>query len=318
MTEITLTGTVTLTGIVESGEPPPPDDPFELGETEPTTRYAFTSAAHIGPRVPEVTLSNYDGTFDNLADGDVVERLAITGRFRPHARTFTLRDSIVLGGEPAGDDHDPASRNAYFWLLDFTDDAIDAGLIEFVEVRPSYQSHEIGGIKGGNVKLSRSLIRGVVDGGQPHGTSQRRKRFIMHGTRIDHLATFPDPTQSDGWTHTDGNQAAGALDEYDIYGCSIHGGRTSALLIQQSIGTYGVVRVRRSWLYGDTEEGSTLNTSEGEFGPIGVESFEVTGNRFNRSGRTAAWIKPATFDSEGFVWADNTYPDGELVVPKRG
>jgi len=299
---------------------PPWEHPvFELGETEPKTLYAHTPFAQTGPRVPETRLENYSGTFDNLEEGEVVERLAISGRFRPHVKNFTLRDSLVMGGEPAGEDNDPATRNAYFWLLDCTDDIIDDGLIEFVEVRPSYRSHEIGGFKGGNVKLSRTLIQGVVDGGQPHGTSTRRKSFEMHGCRLDMLMSYPDPTQSDEWTHTDGNQASGELDLYDVWGCSIHGGRTAALLVMQNVGDYGTVRIRENWLYGDTEEGSTLNTSEGNYGPIGKELFEVVGNRFNRTSRTPAWIKSATLNSPTFSWTNNVFmDDGSPVNPKEG
>lgn len=334
VTDIELSGTLNVSGTLsvqlphpwppDPPDPTPPDPPwdhphFELGQTEPTLLYMHTPYAQCGIRVPETRLENYAGTFDNLQDGDVVERLAISGRFRPHVPQFTLRDSIVFGGEPAGESHDPADRNAYFWLLDATDDIIDDGLIEHVEARPSYRSHEIGGFKGGNVTLSRSLIQGVIDGGQPHGTSQRRKSFKMHGTRIDYLMTYPDPSQDDQWVHGDGNQASGELDLYDVFGCSIHGGRTAALLVMQNVGTYNVVRIRQNWLYGDTEEGSTFNTSEGGRGPIGLEEFTVDGNRFNRTARTAAWIKPDTLDSATFTWTNNVYmDDGSPVTPKRG
>src|SRR4051812_32835202 len=103
--KVALTGTMTLDDDGWLAPSPPP--PFLLGETVPSTLGIHTPAASIGPRVPEIRLTPYAGSFDNVTDGDVLDRLVITGRFNPAVPTFTLRDSLVLGGVPYGDD--PAS-----------------------------------------------------------------------------------------------------------------------------------------------------------------------------------------------------------------
>lgn len=324
--QVTLTGSLTLEpdgGGHPDWDPPEPP-PVVLGETVPTTLGIHTPAASIGPRVPEVRLTPYAGSFENVADGEVIERLAITGRFSPTAPTFTLRDSLVLGGVPFGDDpaNSPDDREGNWWLLNCVSDAITDGLIEHVEVRPTYRSSEVGGFKGGNVTLANTWIHGVADGAQPHGSKALRKFMRMHGCRIDGLEVYPDPGQADGFTHNDGAQASGALDLMEFVGNLIRGGRTSCLLIMQNVGTYTTVLVDRNWLLGDTEEGSTLNTAENGLGPIAADgSFTVSGNRFSKTGHSNhAYIASATLDSPTFLWTpDNVYlEDGSPVTPKRG
>jgi len=317
---LNVSGSITLPSWPVPPEPEPPD--FTLGRTEPTKDGLYTPSAVVGPRVPETSMRTYDGSFTNLSDGDVVDRMIITGQFNPDATDWVLRDSIVEGGVPPGGETDPMVRNAIWPLFDIRDGAVLEGRIEHSEARPSYQSHEIYGLKGGNVTLYRSLIRGVTDGAQPHGSSSKpAKRVAIVGSLIEDLVTFDDPNQSDGITHNDGSQSSGLLDLYTVYGSSIHGGRTSALLIQQQSGTYGDIVLAFNWLYGDPSTGSTLNTSQNGNGVIAAGGlFLVIGNRFSKAGKTPhVLISASTLDSPTFIWRWNTYiEDGSEVVPSRG
>ena len=303
-------------------EPEPPEEGFVLGRTEPTKEGQYTPSAVTGPRVPETSLVNYAGSFDNLSDGDVVDRLIITGQFNPDATDWILRDSIVEGGVPPGGETDPMVRNAIWPLFDIRDSAVQSGRIEHCEARPTYQSHEIYGFKGGNCTLYRCLIRGVVDGAQPHGSgSNPAKKVAILGTLIEDLATFDDPNQSDGITHNDGSQASGALDSYVLFGSSLKGGRTSAQLIQQQSGTYGDILIGFNWLYGNPDTGSTLNTSQNGKGVIAASGlFLVVGNRISKAGNTPhVLISESTLESPTFFWRNNTYiEDGSEVVPTKG
>lgn len=297
--------------------PEPPAD-FIYGRTEPTDVGLYTAAAVTGPRVPETSMQTYDGSLTNVAEGEVIDRLIITGRFRPEAARWTLRDSIVAGGQPpAGDTLWP--------LLDMRDGDSEGGLIEHVEVRPTYQGYEVYGLKGGSVTARRTIIRGVVDGFQPHGSGSypdtTNKRVRLLGCLVDDLAVFPDPGQSDGITHNDGLQSAGALDYLEVFGCAIYGGRTSAILLQQNQGLYKLVFILANWLYGDPDQGSTFNTSQNGRGIIAADgALVVLGNRFSKAGNTPhALVSGSTLDSPSFAWRFNTYmEDGTEVLPSRG
>src|SRR3954466_15980357 len=174
-----VTGTVTLDlELAWQDEPePPPGDGFVLGVTEPTAEGAYTPAARCGPRIPETSMANYAGAFTNVADGETIGRIIISGPFRPEATGWVLRDTIIAGGQPDGE---------IFPLLDVRDGAIDAGVIEFTEVRPTHRGYRVYGYKGGNATLNRCVIRGVVDGCQPHGSGSypdtRDKAARIRGT----------------------------------------------------------------------------------------------------------------------------------------
>ena len=138
---------------------------------------------------------------------------------------------------------------------------------------------------------------------------------------VDDLTVFDDPGQSDGITHNDDVQSAGALDLLEVYGCALHGGRTSAILLQQNQGLFKLVFILANWLYGDPDTGSTFNTSQNGRGVIAADgALVVIGNRFSKAGNTPhALISPSTLDSPSFVWRSNTYlEDGTEVVPSRG
>jgi hypothetical protein len=314
--EFTVDATVHITGSITWDEPEP-DDPFRLGVTEPTAAGAYTPAAVCLPRVPETSMRTYDGDLTNVAPGEVLDRLIVTGRFRPESSGWVLRDSIVEGGTP------PAGES--MWpLVDAREGAVHDGRVEFTELRPSTHGFNVYGFKGGNVDVVRSTIRGVVDGAQPHGSgtypNNTNKGVRFRGVLVEDLRTFDDPGQSDGITHNDGLQAAGALDWFELVGCAIHGGRTSCVLLQQNQGTYRVVIVARNWLYGHPDEGSTFNTSQNGRGVICAGGYLiVAGNRFGRGNEPVALVAKSTLNAPTTLWVGNTYlDDGSPVEATAG
>lgn len=300
---------------LEPVEPPEPPS-WVLGQTEPTDAGLYTPAAVTGPRVPETSMRVYDGDLTNVAEGELLDRLIITGRFRPEASTWTLRDSIVEGGQP------PAGES--MWPLLDCRESIDLGTIEHVEARPSWRGYNVYGLKGGNVDVVRSIIRRVVDGAQPHGSGSypntTDKRVRLLGCLVDDLTVFDDPGQSDGVTHNDGMQSAGALALLSIVGCALHGGRTSAILLQQNQGLFQRVLVALNWLYGDASEGSTFNTSQNGRGIICADgALAVIGNRFARAREPVALVSESTLAAASTFWFGNVYmDDGSEVVPRQG
>lgn len=311
---ITLTGELTLEPV--QPQPQPPD--FIYGMTEPTAVGLYTGDAVTGPRVPETAMANYDGDLTNVAEGEVIDRTIITGRFRPEAAGWVLRDCITEGGTPpAGESIWPA------W--DLRDGDSEGGTIEHSEIRPSYTGYQMYGLKGGGVTARRSIIRQVVDGVQPHGSGTypdtTNKRVRLLGCLVDELTTFDDPGQSDGITHNDDVQSAGALEFLEVFGCALHGGRTSCILLQQNQGTFKFVLIIANWLYGNPDTGSTFNTSQNGRGIIGADGgLVVVGNRFSKAGNTPhALVSASTLDSPTFLWRANTYmEDGTEVTASRG
>jgi hypothetical protein len=308
-----VVGRLTLTPV-----PLDPGGGFVLGVTEPTAAGLYTPRAVTGPRVPETSMANYAGDLTNVAPGEVLDRLVISGQFRPESSGWVMRDCITeVGTPPDGESMWPG------W--DLRDGDVDDGTIEHSEVRPSYNGYEVYGLKGGNVTITRSLIRGTVDGLQPHGSGTypdtTNKRVTLLGSMVQDLRVFEDPGQSDGIVHGDDLQAAGALDRLLIIGAALHGGRTSCVLLQQNAGLYRVALLALSWLYGDPATGSTFNTSQNGRGPIAAGGLlAVIGNRFSKAGNTPhALVSASTLDSPTFLWFGNTYlEDGTEVTPTRG
>lgn len=284
-------------------------DAFVLGITEPSALNAYTASASCGPRVPETSMANYAGSLTNVTDGKPLDRLIITGAVKPSVATWALRDSIVMGGVPSGSS--PSSVGIVYPLLDSRSSANADIRYEHVEVRPSFNSHEIYGFKGGNATLYRSVIRGTVDGVQAHGSSTKLKSLELLGCLIEDLPVFTDPNQkSDLITHNDGVQAFGAMTLLRIRGNSIKGGRTSCILIQQQEGTYADVEILDNWLYGHPTLGSTINTSQNGRGVIAAGGhFWIRGNRISKAGRMNGLcpISPSTSSAPGFSWSGNTY-----------
>lgn len=250
---------------VPSGQIGPPwDDSFVLGVTEPT-------ALNTGPRVSEAQLSNYSGSLTNISNGEVIDRLIITGRVNSPTATFTVRDSIIRGGEPTPTGQDPVVRNNKWALADTRSSATSLARYEYVTFDPSYSSHEIYGFRGGNFEAYRCNLSGMTDAFSVHGSgtypSTTNKNVKIHGCYVWRFPIHPDPDQGDNITHNDGIQSAGALNTLEIVGNSIGFGepraRTSCILLQKNAGTYvNPIVVTDNWLYGHTTDGSTFNMSE--------------------------------------------------------
>lgn len=305
--------------LVAKGAKVPFPSTFVLGETMPDAVGAYTPQAKVGPRVPETSMSNYDGTITN-AGSTPLDRLIITGRFDPNDSVATLRDCKVLGGMPPG--YTPDRVNNPYPLWDVRASTNTDITIEYSEIAPSVYNHEIYGFKGGNAHLYRSVIRGTVDGIQAHGSgaypSNTMKSLIIEGCLIEDLRVHAEPAgnQSDLITHNDGLQATGALTLLKVYGTAIYGGRTSCILIQQSTGLYGDIEIEKNWLIGHPTLGSTFNTSQNGRGAICASGhFWVRNNRMSNTGHlvgsgsnaTRFPVSPSTKAAAGWSWTGNTY-----------
>jgi len=264
-------------------------DDFVLGSTRP-------DGTNTGPRVPEISLSNYAGDLTNVADGDVIDRLLITGKVRPSGSpTATLRDCLIIG------DTDPTpTASGYYNIGDAT--GTSGGLVtyEFCEIRAENPSYRNNGWKGGNIKLVRCKGTNLTDFLSPHGSSGSgiRKTFQAWGCYAQDFYTDTEPAanQSDLITHNDFCQAQGLLSLLEIIGCAngeVGRPRTSWLLLQTNQGTYGTVRINSNWMYGATGSGSTVNiptaTSAASF-----EHFEFTGNRVSNTGQSPRVLMAST------------------------
>lgn len=277
------------------GDPAEPIDNFELGVTEPT-------AANTGFRVPEISLANYSGDITNITQGEIVSRLAITGKVRPPANvTATLRDCLALGQTQA-----QATGTSYYNIGDQTaTTATGAGVItwEFCEIRASLPSYKNNGWKGGNVFLYRCKGNGLTDFLSPHGSagSGVAKSFKAHGCYAENFVTSVEPAanQSDLITHNDYCQCQGLLTVLEIIGCanSTTGRpRTSWLLIQKSQGSYGIVRIEKNWMRGATTTGSTINVASNMLG-TDFQEFHLKDNRISTSGNTPRALVSASVRS---------------------
>lgn len=303
----------------------PMDDLFVLGETEPTALNAYTPRAAVGPRVPETSMTNYAGSLTNVSSGGTLDRLIISGIFKPSVANFTLRDSIVTGGVPPGSS--PTSENLWWPMWDIRSSSNAMINVEFCEAAPSFLSHEIYALKGGNATLNRCVIRDTVDGVDAHGggtyPSNTMKTVRVLGCLIEDLQTFTDPNQSDNITHNDGVQAKGALTLLEVTGSAIYGGRTSCILVQQQVGIYGAVILDRNWLYGHPTLGSTINTSQNSKGVIGAGGggFTVTNNRISKAGNSPfggttgqCIVASSTRLAGTTTWTGNVYMEDATTV----
>lgn len=321
-TTVKVSGVLTLEDTDPTpGPTPTPPFPFRLGETEPTSQNAFTPSAVVGPRVPETSLENYAGDLTNISEGDRVDRLVITGRVKPTTSGWVLRDCLIAPGEPDPVGADPMDRNDLVPALDMRGVPAAGGTVEFVEVRPSYRSHEMYGFKGGNVLVRRSVIVATTDGVQVHGSgtypNDTPKFLVLAGCLIGGLRTFADPNQSDGWTHNDVVQAFGSVTNLEIVGCALYGGRTSCILIQQQSGLYQTVTIDRNWLYGNHDVGSTINTSQNGRGVICAGgALTITGNRVAQAGKSPAiLIASDTLKAPTTTISGNVYMETGEPVP---
>ena len=265
-------------------EPAQPEDPFELMVTEPT-------ASNTGFRVPEISLSNYAGDLTNVQSGDIVDRLAITGKTRPLATvTATYRDCLLLGQTQA-----QATGTSYYEIGDHTATTqVGAGLVtyEFCEIRATLPSYKNNGWKGGNVMLYRCKGVGLTDFLSPHGSSGQgvSKTFRAHGCYAADFVTSVEPVQnqSDLITHNDYSQSQGLLSVYELLGCAngTNGRpRTSWALLQKSQGSYGIVRIIGNWARGAETTGSTFNVPPNLLASD-FQEFHFQNNRVSITGKT--------------------------------
>lgn len=229
---------------------------FALGQEKPTE-------TNTGPRVGETSLANYAGDVTNVAKGEVLDRLNITGRWLAN-NPCTLRDSQILGG-PAptyGTTHAHASAR-----LSGTEMPMR---FEHVKIAPSHRTVDSYGFEWGGIDAYRCQIIGVIDGASVHGSgtwpNTINKIVRFHACAFaDSPFYATDPRQTDG-SHNDFIQAHGSLSLLEVVGCSFGawGERAAAcILLQQNHGIYhGPIIITDNWFHGHPTKGAVFNTSE--------------------------------------------------------
>lgn len=260
-----------------------PPDTFTLGVTKPTS-------ANTGPRIPEIQLKNYAGSFTNVPDDKPVSGLAITGQISMLQSDVTYRDNLILMGAA------PSPGTTYTAIAANNSALPNNILVEFCEIRPSVKTVDHYGVQGRGFTLYRCEITGVVDGVVAHGTTSLQGVVSIQGSFIHGLAHYEvDPRQSGTPSHDDGIQVEGALD-IEIIGNTIWGGYTSAILVTQNVlnpNNYVKVLITDNWL--DQENpigGAVVNVSEKSRGPI--NNFTLARNKFGRTGSGFRVIMPST------------------------
>lgn len=232
------------------------DGSFNLGQEEPTI-------ANTGPRVASNQLANYAGDITNVAPGEVLDRLNITGRFMANNQC-TLRDSVVRGGPSPTYGQTNAHASA---RLSGTGAPMR---FEHVLISPSHRDVDSYGFEWGGIDAYRCRIEGVVDGASVHGSGSWpntiNKIVRFHACMFMDSPFYPtDPRQSDG-SHNDFIQAHGSLSLFEVVGCSFGavGERAAAcILLQQNHGIYtGPITITDNWFYGHKTKGAVFNTSE--------------------------------------------------------
>lgn len=289
--------------------PEPPPDTFVSNVTEPTS-------LNTGPRVADWQLENYAGSLTNVAQGEVIERLAITGQADLNAVGARLVDCKIKVGDPQSTDTAIKDRPGII--------ATRSGGIplyyDFCEIDPSHFTHDIYGVKGGGFHLNRCHIHGTVDGVMAYGSSTIKKTWSIKDSLINDLRWYSiDPRHGPEGSHCDGCQVQGNCSG-EITGSAIFGGVTSAILLTNDVpGGYDYMRITDNWLYGHPSLGSTLNVAGANIGGL-----EVKRNRIDKTGRSTYWLlvsstnrQPEKFGCTGTVGNVNDWvggPDANIYM----
>ena len=244
------------------------DPSFDLGQTEP-------DATNTGCRIPEDQLTTINGNLTWVPAGTptengvpVISGYRILGRVSLAIPRVIFRDNQVRGdgeGRP---------------LISCTSDAIVDHLYEFNTLEPLNRHPHYNGMNGGNFTARRNDISGVTDGFNPFGSDVNMKTVRLLGNYVHDLHEMPDPGHDNGVTHNDAAQAFGGLARLEIIGNRLHGGNTTAVLLQQDRGPYGFAQVDDNWLYTiPNEDVFAMSTPRHDFTP---SNLSVKRNRVQR------------------------------------
>lgn len=204
-------------------------NPRIFGEVEPPSFVRGVTRAdstNTGPRIPEISLSNYAGTFSNVPANTVVSGLAITGRTACEQNNTTFRDCLIkVGVNPTPGTTYTAGRVSVA--------GVKGSRYEFCRISPSNPTVDIYGFQGRDFTLYRTDLAGVVDGIVGHGYAGYVNGHIsIEDSFIHGLLTYAnDPRQSGTPSHGDGAQFPGGA-SFAILGSTIFGGNTSAVLVK--------------------------------------------------------------------------------------
>lgn len=280
---------------------------FVAGTTQPTLTAGEGKA---GPRVTEAQMTNYAGSFTNVQNGDVIDRLIITGYVSlGNTSNTTLRDSKVLVGA------DPNPTSLGNWPAVRCWGTGTNRRVEFTEIAPSAPGARIYGIHGWDFAAHRNYIHDCVD-----SFVTSAQNTLIEGNYIEKSRWYAvDPNQVDG-THNDQDQAQGGSNhvvrgnyfDAGVYTVASRNadpngyGANFGILGTQDTGAQTGAVINANWFTGTPSSHIQL----GDQGVGGAwPSLTITGNRFLMLSRNAC-IRMSDLTKATATITGNTGPDG--------
>ncbi len=235
------------------------------------------------------SLTVHQGDLVITQPGTVIDGLDIRGYVDVRAADVTIRNSIVRGGRPGGQDAlvRAATPGA---SLTITDSELAASVPWATD-----------GLRGSHITAERLDINNVLDGAHFWGDGD----VTLQDSWIHGILHFDAHPRGGGPSHDDAIQIQSGSD-YVITGNRIEGGHNAAIQLTQDAGPTSDVRISDNWLDGG---GCSVNLAQKDHGPL--QGIAVTGNTFGDSIYDCAIIRPSagSISTQG-----NVDTDGQAAV----
>ncbi len=231
--------------------PPPPPPPPPSGQP---------NAANTG--VPDGTaLTQFFGNLTITTAGTVINAMDVHGFIDVRASNVTIKNSIVRGADPGGQNLALISAYGSHTNLVITDTTLVGAV----------SSYLLDGIKGSNFTATRMDISNVVDTVQILGSNSTVQSSWLH----DNLH-LPDPRQPDGVTHDDNIQVEGG-NNILIQHNSLEESDNAAVMVTQNVALTSNLRINDNWIAGGA---CSMNISDKGKGPI--QGLAISNNRLSQ------------------------------------
>lgn len=242
-----------------------------------------------GIRVPRAQLtaaSAYDLTA--LANGETIEKKIIPGHIELSTGDGpgTLNDCLIRYGQPPTWPTTGSANDYHGAKIFGGHSGLTMNYCE-LEPPPNYRGHDMYGIQGGDFEFNYGIIHpGVVDCFVPQGFNPGAMRTAKIRGSIVSVSWYPDdPRQGPEGAHSDCIQSQGNLENVEILGNTLFGGRTSVLLAQTGVaGGYDGFKFNDNWCYGNPWDGSTINFAVWPDGSNPVSGVEILRNKISELG----------------------------------
>lgn len=267
----------------------PAPETFVLGTTQPT-------AANTGPRIADVNLSNYAGSFTNLRPGETVRGLAITGVITMSTGDGpgVFEDCLIQYGQPPVWPPSGSTVNTYRGASVFGPH--NGVTFNFCEFRPdpAYLSYDTYGIQGGDMTIYRCHLQDGVDGivgqgyGLVNGVPGPRRTVRIYGNYIERLRWYSnDPGKGPEGSHSDGIVGEGNAD-FEAIGNTVDqrystNGQASCIFVNNNVpGNYTKVLISDNWLYPIETTSYATASSSINIGATPCNNLTIIRNRIKR------------------------------------